>query len=105
MDLLNQNHYSKLETCQPNGLDVSDDKILEIDKLAKQIELLNPTKNTAKSELMNGFWKMEYTDLKPQAASNGKLGPFVADVYQDLNSKTLQIENLLQVRVITYVIE
>lgn len=97
LDNLKQNLYSKLELCQPNGLDVSNEKRLEINNLTKQIEALNPTKNTAKSDLMNGFWRMLYTDLTPAAASNGKLGPFVGEVFQDLNSQTLQVKNLLQV--------
>jgi len=98
LDVLKQSLYRKLEDCQPNGIDVSIDKRLEIDTLARQIEKVNPTKNPAKSQLMNGFWRMLYTDIKPVAASNGKLGIFIGDVFQDLDSNNLQIKNLLQIQ-------
>lgn len=47
---------------------------------------------------MNGFWKLLYTDFSPPAESAGKLGPFVADVYQDLDSKKLEIKNILNLK-------
>lgn len=108
IDILKENLYSTLARCQPNGLDVSSSMRTEIDNLVQKIELLNPTKNAAKSTKMNGFWRMLYTDLTPAAASNGKLGPFVGDVFQDLDSNNLQIKNLLKVywacRIIQFIV-
>jgi hypothetical protein len=66
--------------------------------LVDEIELVNPTANPAYSPLMNGYWRMLYTDFTPAAASSGKLGPFVGDVYQDLDSTQATIRNILKVR-------
>lgn len=40
---------------------------------------------------------MLYTDLSPPATSAGKLGPFVGDVFQDLDSAQNTITNLLKI--------
>ena len=69
----------------------------EINRLVSDLEKLNPTSNAAYSSKMNGFWRLEYTDFDPPAPSSGKLGPFVGDVYQDLDGKAGIIKNLLKV--------
>ena len=46
---------------------------------------------------MNGFWKMIYTDFHPPALSSGKLGPFIGDVFQDLDGKQGIVKNLLRI--------
>ena len=46
---------------------------------------------------MNGFWRMTYTDFSPAAPSSGQLGPFVGEVYQDLDSTKQRIANLLKI--------
>lgn len=50
---------------------------------------------------MNGFWRLLYSDFSEKGSSGGKLGPFVGEVYQDLDSKVARIKNLIRVRSIT----
>ncbi len=45
---------------------------------------------------MNGFWRLLYSDFNPPATSSGKLGPFVGEVFQDLNSNIGEIRNILR---------
>jgi hypothetical protein len=47
---------------------------------------------------MNGFWRMNYTDYSPSGPSSGQLGPFIGDVFQDLNSTEGIIKNLLSIK-------
>lgn len=47
---------------------------------------------------MNGFWRMTYTDYSPSGPSSGQLGPFVGDVFQDLDSSKGEIKNLLKIQ-------
>ena len=88
----------KLLDVQPNGLKASKSQQKDIESLVSTIEKSNPTKSPAKSDLMNGYWRLLYTDFDPPAESSGKLGPFVGDVFQDLNSKDSVIKNILKVR-------
>lgn len=87
----------KLKNVQPNGLTATKIQQKEIETLVSQIEKNNPTKSPSTSDLMNGYWRLLYTDFDPPAESSGKLGPFVGDVFQDLNSKKLLIKNILKV--------
>jgi hypothetical protein len=45
---------------------------------------------------MNGFWKMRWTNFSPAAPSSGKLGPFVGEVYQDINLQAGEFRNILK---------
>ena len=90
--------YSITSQCQPNGLPASSTQQDTIRSLVDEIERFNPTANPAYSPLMNGYWRMLYTDFTPAAASSGKLGPFVGDVYQDLDSTQSTIRNILKIR-------
>jgi hypothetical protein len=68
-----------------NGIDTPSELEAEILETLRQLEPLNPTpKPVRNTELMNGFWKMRWTNFSPAAPSSGKLGPFVGDVYQDI---------------------
>lgn len=40
---------------------------------------------------------MVYTDYSPSGPSSGQLGPFVGDVFQDLDSSKGIIKNLLKI--------
>ena len=82
----------------------------------KVLEKYNPTSVPAYSSKMNGMWKLLYTDFAPAAASSGKLGhsniylqipplayllihptgPFIGDVYQNLDSNVGIIKNILK---------
>lgn len=46
---------------------------------------------------MNGFWRLVYTDFDPPTTNAGKLGPFVGEVFQDLDSNIGQINNILRI--------
>lgn len=82
---------------KPNGMGASKATKEAISDLVNELEKLNPTSNPAYSSKMNGFWRLEYTDFSPPAPSSGKLGPFVGDVYQDLDGKAGIIKNLLKI--------
>ena len=88
----------KMFRCRPNGLKASAGDREAITNLVEALEKVNPTKRPAYSPLMNGFWRMLYTDLEPAAASSGKLGPFVGDVFQDLDSTNGIIKNILSIK-------
>lgn len=92
------NLIEMLKDCQPNGIYATTKQRTEISSAVAKIENFNPTKNPASSNKMNGFWKMLYTDFSPVAASSGKLGPFVGDVYQDLNAERKEIINILNIK-------
>jgi hypothetical protein len=89
--------YGKMKLAQPNGIGTAASLRQEIDTISRRLEKQNPTSKPAYSDKMNGFWKMDYTDYSPPAASAGKLGPFIGDVYQDLDSKNSKITNLLKI--------
>ena len=64
---LKANIYAVTSSCQPNGLTASVEQQTALKELVNQIELLNPTPNPAYSPLMNGYWRMLYTDFTPAA--------------------------------------
>ena len=49
------------------------------------------------SPLINGYWKMLWTNFEPAAPSSGKLGPFVGDVYQEIDLPNGIAKNILKV--------
>ena len=87
----------EVKQTQPNGLSATSKQRQDIKTLVSNLERYNPTSNPALSSLMNGFWRLEYTDFSPPATSTGKLGPFVGDVYQDLDSTQNKITNILDI--------
>lgn len=86
------------DDCQPNGLNATPEQRQSIKKLAETLESFNPISNPALSPSMNGFWRMLYTDFEPAAASSGKLGPFVGEVFQDLDMSQGKIKNILKIK-------
>ena len=52
-----------LVTVEPlkRGLDCDEDQAERVDKLAQQLEKLNPTLEPLNSELINGKWRLMYT--------------------------------------------
>lgn len=79
-----------------NGINVDANTRADIRSLVECVESNNPTKSPALSSKMNGYWKMIYTDYDPPAESAGKVGPFVADVFQDIDSSNKVIKNILK---------
>lgn len=83
-----------------NGIETPLDIEVQIRDICQDLESVNPTKAPVKqSELMNGFWKMRWTNFSPSAPSSGKLGPFVGDVFQDVNigGSNSKAKNILRI--------
>lgn len=87
----------ELDKYRPNGLKATDQQKKNVLSRVKLIEQMNPTSKPAYSSKMDGFWRLIYTDFEPAAASSGKLGPFIGDVFQLLDSKSLKITNILRI--------
>lgn len=88
----------KIKQAPRNGIDTPVALEEDIVALCEQLEKCNPTprpvRNSAK---MNGFWKMLWTNFSPVAPSSGKLGPFVGDVYQDVDFGGGKARNILRI--------
>jgi hypothetical protein len=82
-----------------NGIDTPIELENQIKDICRKLESLNPTKAPVKqSKLMNGFWKMRFTNFAPVAPSSGKLGPFVGDVFQDVDlGSSSKAKNILRI--------
>lgn len=90
---------SLIQQSPKNGLDTPKDLEEQILDVCSQLEKQNPTKAPVKnSKMMTGFWRMEWTNFAPAAPSSGKLGPFVGDVFQDVDlSENQKARNILRV--------
>ena len=90
---------SLIQQCPKNGLDTPEDLEDQILDLCRRLEKQNPTKAPVKnSKMMSGFWRMEWTNFAPAAPSSGKLGPFVGDVFQDVDlTENQRARNILRV--------
>ena len=66
---LKTNIYDVTSRCQPNGLPATVEQQTALKDLVNEIERLNPTPNPAYSPLMNGYWRMLYTDFTPAAGN------------------------------------
>jgi PAP_fibrillin len=68
-----------------NGIDTPLDVAIQIKTICESLEAITPNPTpTRNTELLNGFWYMLWTNYSPAGPSSGKLGPFVGDVYQEL---------------------
>ena len=86
---------------QPNGLGATASQRSSIRTLVSTLESFNPTPRPAlRSDLQEGVWRLLYTDLTPQAASSGKLGPFIGSVMQRLEPSRSRIENILDIETV-----
>ena len=100
IDELKLSLTAAVAVCQPNGIQATDLQREEVNRFVEGLESVNPTRKPALSPLMNGFWRMSYTDFTPAAPSSGQLGPFVGDVYQDLefDGEKGIIKNILDIK-------
>jgi len=77
------------------GAKASDEDIARVDKIARELEALNPTKDPLKSPYLNGKWELLYTTsssiLKKERPKF--LRPNGA-IYQAINADTLRAQNL-----------
>jgi len=77
-----------------NGVDAPAEQVKQIENVAEELNQLNPTKNPAKSRLLQGKWRLLYSNVP--GPSSGKLGPFMADVYQQIDIDARRIYNILE---------
>jgi hypothetical protein len=78
-----------ISTAPKNGIDTPKELAIQIQSICEQLEDITPNPSpTQHPELLNGFWFMLWTNYGPPAPSSGKLGPFIGDVYQDLQLPT-----------------
>ena len=80
-----------------NGIDTPPELESEIIQVCQQLEAINPTRKPTKSDTINGFWKMLWTNFDPPAPSSGKLGPLTGTVYQDLDLSAPSARNILKI--------
>lgn len=77
------------------GAEASDEDIARVDKIARELEALNPTKDPLQSPFLNGKWELLYTTsssiLKKERLKF--LRPNGA-IYQAINTDTLRAQNL-----------
>ena len=77
---------SLIDQAPKNGIDTPVTLVKEIESVCKELEALTPIpKPTQDPNVLTGFWKMRWTNFFPVAPSSGKLGPFVGDVFQDID--------------------
>jgi len=86
-----------MKKCGKNGVKATKEARIEIAELVKVLEASTPTRKPAYSEKMNGYWRLLYTDFSPAAPSSGQLGPFIGDVFQDLDGRANVIKNILKI--------
>jgi PAP_fibrillin len=82
---------SKLAKNKDNGIKASPQDKASILELAKRLEKFNPSSNIATSAKMDGEWFLVYTSNAGSSA--GKLGPFVGQVVQDIDMKSVFYTN------------
>ena len=86
-----------IDKAPKNGIDTPKDLEQRIVRVCSDLEFINPTKSPVNSDLINGFWRMLWTNFAPAAPSSGKLGPLVGTVYQNLNLPAGEARNILKV--------
>ncbi|CAM9532500.1 unnamed protein product [Discosporangium mesarthrocarpum] len=89
-----QGELRKLCTETKNGIRATQDSRRRIEELVKELNKLNPTAEPALSPLISGKWRMLFTNVP--GPSSGRVGPFVGDVYQDINAEKQRIRNILE---------
>lgn len=88
----------RIQEAPKNGIDTPRELEQEIASLCEQLEACNPTPRPVRNvPKMTGFWKMLWTNFEPAAPSSGKLGPFVGDVYQDVDFVNGAARNILRI--------
>lgn len=77
---------SLIDQAPKNGIDTPATLAKEIESVCCELEALTPiSKPTQDPNVLTGFWKMRWTNFFPVAPSSGRLGPFVGDVFQDID--------------------
>ena len=66
-----------------NGISATDCQMERIDAYTRALELLNPTPDPARSDSVEGTWRVRYSTAPPP--SNGQLGPLRGAALQSLD--------------------
>lgn len=77
-----------------NGLKASEADKAQILALAEELIKLNPTKSIATSNKVDGTWRLVYTSTT--GGSAGKLGPFVGEVLQKIDTASGDYVNFVR---------
>jgi len=81
-----KNAIIKATESTDNGISATDVQVKEIDALVRGIEEINPTKNPAQSDSVDGTWRVIFSTAP--SPSNGKLGPLLGSALQSVNLDT-----------------
>jgi len=88
---------ARIQEAPKNGIDTPKELEEDIVAICESLEKLNPTKSPVqKTDMMNGFWKLRWTNLANSGPSNGKLGPILGDVYQDIDLTNGAAQNIFR---------
>ncbi|CAK9194864.1 unnamed protein product [Sphagnum jensenii] len=86
-----------LAAIQPldRGAQATADDLANIDKIARELESLNPTKEPLKLSLLNGKWRLVYTTSESVLRKQWpKILRPNGPIYQAINTDTLRAQNL-----------
>ncbi|KAH9550300.1 hypothetical protein CY35_10G064400 [Sphagnum magellanicum] len=86
-----------LAAIQPldRGAQATADDLANIDKIARELESLNPTKEPLKLSLLNGKWRLVYTTSETVLRKQWpKILRPNGPIYQAINTDTLRAQNL-----------
>jgi hypothetical protein len=87
-----------IQKAPKNGINTPQELELEIIRICEALRSANPTPNPAlNNKMMNGFWKMLWTNFAPASPSTGKLGPFIGTVYQDIDLEECLARNIVKI--------
>ncbi|XP_043707149.1 probable plastid-lipid-associated protein 4, chloroplastic isoform X3 [Telopea speciosissima] len=85
-----------LETIAPldRGANASPEDQQEVDQIARQLEVVNPTKEPLKSDLLNGKWELIYTTSRSILQTERPKFLRSSVNYQAINVDTLRAQNM-----------
>lgn len=84
----------RLSANTANGVKASPEISKEIASIAEELESVNPSGKPATSNLLDGKWQLVYTTTR--GGSAGELGPFVGDVFQEIDVDAGSYVNVLE---------
>jgi PAP_fibrillin len=97
-DILFTKLRADIQKAPKNGINTPKVLELEILRVCEALRSSNPTPNPAlNKQMMNGFWKMLWTNFSPASPSTGKLGPFIGTVYQDIDLDDSVARNIVKI--------
>ncbi|KAJ1446314.1 hypothetical protein M885DRAFT_547025 [Pelagophyceae sp. CCMP2097] len=89
----------RLASGTSNGIKASNETRASMRAATDALEKLSPTASPAKSDLLNGKWQLLYTTTS--GGSSGALGPFIGDVFQDIDLQSSKYDNIVSLPGVT----